>query len=125
MTYYFELRPFIVNPRVIKEFDFRCLKENRRVVQDQSRREELDRFHGVLNDIAHGFGSNDVRQFIIDAYVRGAKLSADNVEFEGATAVFTKRLGPPPPLSFLSTPASPQLAISVRGAIGTSSTGRS
>ena len=101
---------------MIKEFDFRCLRENRRVVQDQTRQEELDRFHEVLNDIAHGFGSNDVRQFIIDAYVRGAKLSADNVEFESSTAVFTKRFRPRScVLAILSL---------CRGAIGTGSTGR-
>ena len=36
--------------------------------------------------------SNEVRQFVIDAYVRGAKIgNAENAEFEGSTAVMTKR----------------------------------
>ena len=43
--------PFIVHPRVTGDFQFRCLRENRRVVQDDSRRDELDMFHKVLNDI--------------------------------------------------------------------------
>ena len=84
--------PFIVHPRVTGDFQFRCLRENRRVVQDDSRRAELDMFHKVLTDISQGADSNDVRSFIIDAYVRGYKIGcAENVEFEGSTAVFTRR----------------------------------
>ena len=84
--------PFIVHPRVNREFDFRCLRENRRVVQDESRRGELDFFHKVLTDISQGDASSDVRGFIVDAYVRGYKVGcAENVPFEGSTAVFAKR----------------------------------
>ena len=84
--------PFIVHPRVPREFDFRCLRENRRVVQDESRRDELDFFHKVLTDISQGDASNDVHGFIVDAYVRGYKVGcAENVPFEGSTAVFAKR----------------------------------
>jgi len=82
---------FIVNQRVIQEFDFRCLHQNRRVVEDASRKDELETFHTVLNDIAHGRASNDVWKFTVQAYVRGARISAETVEFEGSTAVFTKR----------------------------------
>ena len=84
--------PFIVVPRVAREFEFRCLRENRRVVQDETRRGELDLFHKVLTDVSQGFDSNDVRNFIIDAYVRGFKIgSAEEVGFEGSTAVFARR----------------------------------
>ena len=84
--------PFIVVPRVAREFEFRCLRENRRVVQDEARRGELDLFHKVLTDVSQGFDSNDVRSFIIDAYVRGFKIGcAEQVGFEGSTAVFARR----------------------------------
>ena len=84
--------PFIVVPRVAREFEFRCLRENRRVVQDEARRGELDLFHKVLTDVSQGFDSNDVRSFIIDAYVRGFKMGcAEQVGFEGSTAVFARR----------------------------------
>ena len=62
------------------------------MVQDESRRAELDIFHTVLTDISHGVASNDVRDFMIAAYVRGYQIStAENVPFEGSTAVFTRR----------------------------------
>jgi hypothetical protein len=68
------------------------LRENRRVVQEASRAEEIEAFHKVLTDISMGEDSNDVRKFIVDAYVRGWKAAcAEEVEFEGSTAVFTKR----------------------------------
>ena len=61
-------------------------------MQDESRKQEIEDFHKVLTDISQGSPSNDVRKFLIDAYVRGAKMgSAEEVEFEGSTAVFTKR----------------------------------
>ena len=84
--------PFIVHPQVVRHFDFRCLRENRRVVQDESRRAELDCFHTVLTDISHGVASNEVRDFMIAAYVRGYQIAtAEHVDFEGSTAVFTRR----------------------------------
>ena len=73
---------------MIRHFDFRCLRENRRVVQDESRRAELDIFHTVLTDISHGVASNEVRDFMIGAYVRGYQIAtAEHVPFEGSTAV--------------------------------------
>ncbi len=73
------------------EFEFRCLRQNRRVVSDESRRQELEEFHETLTDISFGRDTNLVRKFIVEAYVRGADYSAENCDFEGNTAVFTKR----------------------------------
>ena len=84
--------PFIVMPAVVQTFDFRCLRENRRVVQQAGREQELEAFHQVLADISLGVASNAVARFVVEAYVRGARIgSAENADFEGSTAVFTKR----------------------------------
>ena len=83
--------PFIVLP-ILQSFDFRVLRQNRRVVRDARRQPELDQFHRVLTDISLGTASNAVRQFVVDSYLRGASIRRpENVEFEGSTAVFTKR----------------------------------
>ena len=77
---------------MIQTFDFRCLRENRRVTQEASRADEIEALHKVLADISMGEDSNDVRKFLVDAYVRGWKAAcAEEVDFEGSTAVFTKR----------------------------------
>ena len=61
-------------------------------MSDEARRDELDMFHNVLTDISLGQDSNDVRSFLIDAYIRGFQIGcAENVDFEGSTAVFTRR----------------------------------
>ena len=61
-------------------------------MQDETRRAELDSFHTVLTDISHGATTDDVREFMIDAYVRGYEIAtAAHVPFEGSTAVFTRR----------------------------------
>ena len=83
--------PFIVIPSVYENFDFRCLRQNRRVVSDENRREELEEFHQVLTDISLGIDSNYVRKFIIESYIRGADYSSETCEFDGNTSVFTKR----------------------------------
>ena len=108
--------PFIVLPCVHDTFDFRCLRQNRRVVKEQGREAELENFHQVLSDISMGIASNEVRQFVVEArpwpipdpvwpgrlcrpahssrkaYARGAKIGcAENCDFEGSTAVMTKR----------------------------------
>ena len=73
------------------------LRQNRRVVKsgedgEEDRTEELDNFHTVLTDISWGRSSEEVRDFIVKAYVRGAKINcAENTGFESHTAVFTKR----------------------------------
>ena len=83
--------PFVVDPRV-QDFDFRVLRQNRRVVTDESRRAELELFHEVLTDISMCQATQSVRDFIIAAYVRGASIgSAEHTALEGNTAVFTKR----------------------------------
>ena len=84
--------PYIVLPSVHNTFDFRVLRENRRVVQDEARRDEIERFHEVLTDISLCQATEAVRKFFIDAYVRGAEIgSAETSPVEGNTAVFTKR----------------------------------
>ena len=45
--------------RVGRGFSRRCLRENRRVVQDASRQAELESFHEVLTDISQGFATVD------------------------------------------------------------------
>ena len=83
--------PWVVLP-ILQSFDVRVLRQNRRVVQDVRRQPELDAFHDVLSDISFGRASNAVRSFIVDSYVRGAAVRRpENVDFEGSTAVFTKR----------------------------------
>ena len=79
-------------------FDFRVLRENRRVVKDAEgttdRQAELQDFHCVLMNIGEGKASQRVRDFIVNAYVRGAIScggSIENAGIEGSTAVFTKR----------------------------------
>ena len=63
------------------------------VAGDAHRATELENFHGILADISWGMASERVRQFIVDAYVRGAPYgNAERSELEGSTAVFTKRL---------------------------------
>ena len=86
--------PFIVIPYVIDTFEFRVLRQNRRVVKsdDVDRAAELEQFHRVLNDISWGVASDEVRSFIVESYVRGASSNcAEKTPFEGSTGVFTKR----------------------------------
>ena len=64
------------------------------MVQDQARIQEIENFHHVLTDISYCECTARVREFLIDAYVRGAQKSGGTAEysaFEGNTAVFTKR----------------------------------
>ena len=82
---------FIVIPAVTRHFEFRCLRENRRVVTGGARR-EIEDFHQILSDISWGISSDVVKNFIVQAYVRGAVVgNAENCELENSTAVFTKR----------------------------------
>ena len=87
------LPPFIVNPDVYGAFDFRVLQQNRRIVAGtEDRAGELHNFHQVLNDISWGIDSDAVRDFIIDCYVRGAACGeAGKCDYDGSTAIFTKR----------------------------------
>ena len=45
--------PFISIPRVYQNFDFRVLRQNRRIVSDESRRDELEDFHQAGARVAH------------------------------------------------------------------------
>ncbi len=86
--------PFIVDPAVHNTFAIRVLRENRRVVADEARREELENYHNVLDDMGHGRASLRVKRFLIDAYVRAAlekTQTATRVPLEGYTSIFTKR----------------------------------
>ena len=62
--------PFVVEPRV-RDFEFRVLRQNRRVVQNETRRDEIELFHEILTDISMCEATQSVRDFIIAAYVRG------------------------------------------------------
>ena len=73
-------------------FSFRVLRQNRRVVTDEGRRAELERFHEVLADISLCRVTDAVKEFLVDAYVRGAKVdSPESVPLENVIAIFTKR----------------------------------
>ena len=83
--------PFIVLP-LVQDFEFRVLRQNRRVVQDETRREEIEQFHEILAGISMCEATQVVRDFIVAAYVRGAAIgTAEHTPLEGNTAVFTKR----------------------------------
>ena len=76
----------------LRSFDVLCLRENRRVVKDEARREELENFHEILNDISHGSATASVRGFITQCFDRGAEIrTAGNVPFEEHTAIFSRR----------------------------------
>ena len=73
-------------PFVTNRFDFRVLRENRRVVQDENRRDEIEHFHEVLTDISFCHCSTAVRKFIVNAYVKGASISSESSPLEGNVA---------------------------------------
>ena len=83
--------PFIVLESVFTSFDFEELAQNRRVVDDANRSDELDKFHAVLDDTSRGVATPRVRDFIVQAYAAGAGITAKTVELEGSTGAFTKR----------------------------------
>ena len=60
--------PFIAIPEVHRGFDYRVLRQNRRVVADEARKHDIEAFHGVLFDVAHGISSERVKDFIVQAY---------------------------------------------------------
>ena len=84
--------PFIVLPEVHGTLDFRVLHQNRRVSVGHERADEMEAYHANLSNISLGVVTPEVSKFIVEAYVRGARAGcAEVVEFEGNTAVFTKR----------------------------------
>jgi hypothetical protein len=81
--------PFIVLPNIIRDFSFRTMQQNRRVAEVAGRTEELQKFHEVLADVSLGRPTRAVRDFFVDAYVRGAVVGcAERCELEGSTAVY-------------------------------------
>ena len=70
-----------------RAFEFRTLSQNRRVVKDEARKEELDKFHETLTSISEGVPDELVRRFFVECYVRGARVSADTVDFEGSAVL--------------------------------------
>ena len=69
------------------------LRQNRRldVGDDAAHQRELDDCHSTLENIARGDATSAVRQFFVDAYVRGAGITQATVPFEGHTAISAKR----------------------------------
>ena len=58
----------------------------------EERASELNNFHQVLSDISWGKASDIVEDFIVAAFVRGGTCGvAQNCEYDGSTAIFTKR----------------------------------
>ena len=74
---------FAGDPEVFDVFDFRVLRQNRRIAVSG---QDLDAFHGVLEDVAHGQASRRVRRALIGAYVRGAFKNQDTVKFDNSIA---------------------------------------
>ena len=86
--------PFIASDtRVVQSFSFRVLRQNRRLASsgDPVRQAELEEFHGVLEDVSKGKGTEVVQRYLVEAYVRGAQTTQKTVPFEGSTACFATR----------------------------------
>ena len=86
--------PFIAaDIAVIEQFRFRVLRQNRRIAtsEDAEQQQGFEDFHAVLESIAMNQTTDDVRQFFIGAYVRGAGITQKDVPFEENTAVFPMR----------------------------------
>ena len=76
-----------MTPSVVEQFDFRVLRENSRAGGV-----DTEEFHRARADVSWGEATQRVRDFVVNAYVRGASIGcADRAELEGNTSVFTKR----------------------------------
>ena len=80
------------DPEFQKTFQFRVLRQNRRLTLGQNDEEQLalDTFHGVLEDVAYGKGTQRVREALVADYVRGAQRNQETVDFENSTACVAK-----------------------------------
>ena len=60
------------DPEFLTVFDFRVLRQNRRLVVGSSEegQQALDTFHGVLEDVAHGRPTTRVREALVAVYAR-------------------------------------------------------
>ena len=76
------------DPEFQKTFQFRVLRQNRRLTTGQNEEEQsaLDTFHGVLEDVAYGTDTPRVREALVAAYVRGAQRNQETVGFDSSTA---------------------------------------
>ena len=85
--------PFIVDPLIFQLFEFRVLRQNRRLAEgaDPADQAALEDFHATLDDVAENRCSQRVHDQILAAYVRGARCTQENVPFEGHTAVLATR----------------------------------
>ena len=83
-----------MDPYVFHNFAFRVLRENRRIVNDEERREELNQYHSDLDSVGHGLQLAGVEQLVVEAFARAAlakQETAELAEFEGVTTIFAKR----------------------------------
>ncbi len=72
----------------MQKFEFRVLRENRRVEHDESRKEAIEEFHAVLGDVSLGYCSEAVKKYIVQSYVRGARFNnAETCPLEKVTSV--------------------------------------
>ena len=55
------------------------------------RQQEIEDYHKVLEDVSMCRATQCVRAFCVNAYVRGACVTARNTDYEGSTSVFSKR----------------------------------
>ena len=86
--------PFIAaDSDVWRCFRFHVLRQNRRLAKSDNPQHQarLDSFHEVLENVAMGHNTPLVRRFVIDAYVRGAMRTQENVGYDEGTACFTLR----------------------------------
>ena len=64
---------FATDPEVFEVFEFRVLRQNRRLAVGK---EDLEAFHGVLEDVAHGKATSRVRNALVRAFLHGAGRDA-------------------------------------------------
>ena len=48
-------------------FRFRVLRQNRRVIKEAGREQELEEFHAILHSISMGEPTDAVRRFLVEA----------------------------------------------------------
>ena len=80
---------FATDPEVFQVFDFRVLRQNRRLAVGT---EDLEAFHGVLEDVAHGKATSRVRKALVRAFLHGAGRNQTTVKFENGTACVITRM---------------------------------
>ena len=79
---------FATDPEVFQVFDFRVLRRNRRLAV---RTEDLEAFHSVLEDVAHGKATSRVRNALVRAFLHGAGRNQTTVKLENGSACVSTR----------------------------------